>query len=250
MRKNKEAEVDRSALRSGLASYKEDLIESEEVYRGRHADLHVLLKELREEIQALRGLLEENRYKIEKKIGMLTESEARRQEAWKNLDKSVQSSLDRIVRLEQYLGMGPSEKLVSAEPGHNGGDKKSQDSPYALYASAKQYFDQGEYEPARELFQAILKKYPKSKNADNAQFWLGEIYYLEKWYEKAILEYQKVLENYPKGEKVTSALLKQGLAFFNLGDKANARLILKELVRKHPDSNQAKIAKKKLTTLK
>jgi len=85
--------------------------------------------------------------------------------------------------------------------------------------------------------------------ADNAQFWIGEIYYNQKWYEKAILEYQKVIENYPNGNKVQSALLKQGFSFFNLGDKANARLIFTELIKKYPKSNEAEIAKKKLKGL-
>jgi TolA-binding protein len=58
-----------------------------------------------------------------------------------------------------------------------------------------------------------LKRFPKSDNADNAQFWIGEIYYRQKWYETAILEYQKVIENYPKGNKVQASLLKQGFAF-------------------------------------
>ncbi|MBW2198143.1 MAG: tetratricopeptide repeat protein, partial [Deltaproteobacteria bacterium] len=88
-----------------------------------------------------------------------------------------------------------------------------------------------------------------SKNADNAQFWIGEIYYHEKWYEKAILEYQKVIEKYPKGNKVQASLLKQGFAFLNLGDKSNARLILSELIKKYPKSNEAKIAKRKLKGL-
>ncbi|MCP4371246.1 MAG: tol-pal system protein YbgF, partial [Deltaproteobacteria bacterium] len=92
----------------------------------------------------------------------------------------------------------------------------------------------------------LLDRYPKSKSADNAQFWIGEIYYREKWYEKAILEYQKVIENYPKGNKDQASLLKQGFAFYNLKDKPNSRLIFKELIKKFPGSNEAKIAKKKL----
>jgi tol-pal system protein YbgF len=94
-----------------------------------------------------------------------------------------------------------------------------------------------------------LKRYPKSDNADNAQFWIGEIYYRQKWYETAILEYQKVIENYPKGNKVQASLLKQGFAFFNLEDTANARLILMELVRKYPKSNEAVIAREKLKAM-
>jgi TolA-binding protein len=59
-----------------------------------------------------------------------------------------------------------------------------------------------------------------------------------------------VIENYPKGNKVPASLLKQGFAFLNLGDKANARIILQELIRKYPQTNEAKIAKDKLDELK
>ena len=43
-----------------------------------------------------------------------------------------------------------------------------------------------------------------------------------------------------------AALLKQGYAFANLGEKGNARLILKELIRKYPGTSEAKIAAEKL----
>ena len=46
-----------------------------------------------------------------------------------------------------------------------------------------------------------------------------------------------------------AALLKQGLSFKQLGEKANARLILNELIRKYPKSKEAAIARKKLETL-
>ncbi|MBU0768749.1 MAG: tol-pal system protein YbgF, partial [Proteobacteria bacterium] len=111
--------------------------------------------------------------------------------------------------------------------------------PENLYRSVKKLYDQGDLKTAREGFQKLLKEFPKSKNADNAQFWIGESYYREKWYEKAILEYQKVIEKYPKGDKVTASLLKQGFAFFNLEDKSNAHLVLSELIEKYPESNEA-----------
>jgi TolA-binding protein len=79
---------------------------------------------------------------------------------------------------------------------------------------------------------------------------VGETYYREKWFEKAILEYQKVVEKYPTGNKLPAALLKQGFAFSNLGDNANARLILESLIQKYPDSNEAGIAAKKLQGMK
>ena len=237
---SKQAEADRSALRAELARYHEEQV-------NKYADLHALMNDLRDDVQGLRGQLEESGYDAQQRA----KSDARRQKQWEKVEKQLQSSLDRIIRLEAYLGMEPSEKLLPSEAAAtepHAEKPTTEQTPDGLYAAAKQRFDRGEYEDARQLFQTLLEQHPQSDNADNAQFWIGEIYYHEKWYEKAILEYQKVIENYPKGNKVRSALLKQGLAFSNLGDGDNAKLILKELVRKYPNSKEASMAEKKLKT--
>jgi len=241
------AEADRASLRSEVKRYHEDQLKSDQASRNRHAELHALINDLRDEMRKLRGGLEKGQYDAQKMIADLAEAH------WKSLERTFQNNQDRIVRIEQYLGMEPSEKLVASDTEQDEGAKgklEVEETHEELYARAKQLFDKGEYENAREVFRSFLKQHPKSKRGDNAQFWLGEIYYREKWYEKAILEYQKVIENYPKGNKTPSALLKQGFSFLNLDDKANARLILKELIRKFPDSNEANVAKNKLKTLK
>ncbi|RLB89027.1 MAG: tol-pal system protein YbgF [Deltaproteobacteria bacterium] len=251
-RQEKTARTDRDALRSDIQSYREEQLKADEAYRIRHAELHSLMEDLREEIADLRGQIENSRYDMRRRTETLALSQEKNEQRLKALEESLRRGLDRIIQLEQYLGMEPSGKVDYAEatpPGLEKGKTKLRKTPDELYTEAKQQLDSGKYESARELFLAFLKQYPKSENADNAQFWIGEIYYREKWYEKAILEYQKVIENYPKGNKIRSALLKQGFAFFNLGDKTNARLILKELVRKYPRSNEAKIARKKLKVL-
>ena len=230
-----------NALEAQVAAQMDRQAQTGDTLRNKQADLGSLLNRIRDELKELRGRLEENEYRT-----------ARQSETWENTEaemkNDVSGSLDRIVRLEQYLSMEPSEKLqpeINGQDGQTNG-AEAPDTPDALYLKAKEQFDKGKYEVARNLFERFLERYGESEKADNAQFWIGEIYYREKWYEKAILEYQKVIETYPKGNKVRSALLKQGLAFLNLGDEDNARLILKELVRKHPDSSEAKIAAERL----
>jgi len=248
---NREAAADRDALRSEIKQCRQAQAQSDEVYGTKHAELHALMKDLREESQEIGGRLEENRHEVQQGLAGLAEWKAKQEDQSNGLAREAQSNLDRIVRLEQYLGLEPSEKLAASEPEETKPGKKDagdNQTPDDLYTGAKQKFDQGAYEDARLLFQAFLEEYPKSDKADSARFWVGEIYYRDKWYEKAILEYQRVIEDHPKGNKVPSALLKQGFAFSNLGDTDNAKLILKELVRKHPDSNEARIAQKKLKT--
>jgi tol-pal system protein YbgF len=119
-----------------------------------------------------------------------------------------------------------------------------------LYRDAYETFHKGDLEGARRKFEAFLKQYPNTELSDNAQFWIGETYFLKKDYEKAILEYEKAIVKYPEGDKIPAALFKQALSFLELGDKTNAKNLLKRVIEKYPHSDQAGIAKKKLETIK
>lgn len=217
--------------------------------RGQSAGLYAQIEELREEIRILNGKLEEMEYalKVQQKANKAVENSS--QSTSNRLTDLSAKQEERIARLERYLNLDSPGKTAEIAP------TKTSDSPIGvqkelteeeIYMLGKQALDQGDSDTAGKRFQEFIQRYPKSENADNAQFWIGEIYYREKWYEKAILEYQKVIENYPEGNKVPAALLKQGLAFANLGDQSNSRIILEELVRKYPNSNEAKIAGDKL----
>jgi tol-pal system protein YbgF len=235
-------------LESQLKAQKQD----NQNLRNKFAEQNALIESFRQEIQMLSGRLEETEYVLKQKLQTSEDSYEKKEIRLDRIDQTANSNKDRIARIEQYLNFESTEPDLKAKQGA-GIKPQSQDeqklSEEGIYRTAKQAFDQGDFELARERFQKLIKTYPKSNNADNAQFWIGEIYYQEKWYEKAILEYQKVIENYPNGNKVQSSLLKQGFSFFNLGDKANARLIFTELIKKYPKSNEAEIARKKLKGL-
>jgi tol-pal system protein YbgF len=235
-------------LESQLKAQKQD----NQNLRNKFAEQNALIESFRQEIQMLSGRLEETEYTLKQKMQTSQDSYEKKEIRLDRIDQTASSNKDRIARIEQYLNFESAEPDLKARQGA-GIKTQSQDeqrlSEGGIYQTAKQAFDQGDFELARERFQKLIDTYPKSTMADNAQFWIGEIYYNEKWYEKAILEYQKVIENYPNGNKVQSSLLKQGFSFFNLGDKANARLIFTELIKKYPKSNEAEIAKKKLKAL-
>ncbi|RLA98098.1 MAG: tol-pal system protein YbgF [Deltaproteobacteria bacterium] len=122
-------------------------------------------------------------------------------------------------------------------------------TPEQEYKRAFQLFNNGKYEEARQAFEEFLKKYPDSKLAGNAQFWIGECYYKQKNYQEAINAYQIVLDKYPNGNKIKDSMLKQGMAFANIGDTTAARILFSRLIKNFPDSNQAMIAKKKMEKL-
>lgn len=241
-----ELELDR--LRSKNMEQEQDLTQKNKNLRSQSASLRAQLDEIRSAIQQLNGQLESVEFQIRKNQQTLTAADQQALAATEAMRALILKNEQRIQNLEGYLnlekGTAGAAKTPSV-PKAGQMDPKTM-SATQLYDAAKAAFDKGDFDLARDRFQQLLKRYPNTPNADNAQFWIGEIYYREKWYEKAILEYQKVIENYPKGNKVKDALLKQGYSFFNMGDNSSARLILKELIKKYPNSNQAGIAKQKL----
>lgn len=243
----KEIEQNRVYLSTKISEFERNLGDEDMQLRTEYAKLNAGIEAIKDDLQLLRGRLEESEFMMQERL-----------KAGENTEKGTQILLDKLsinlnqmeIRLryiEQYLNLEPAGSLAVPKKSSQKADKTLTDQE--RYVAAKQAFDQGDFETARSAFELIIKDFPKSEHADNAQFWIGEIYYREKWYEKAILEYQKVIENYPKGNKVPASLLKQGFAFISLGDKANSRLILKELSQKYPKTNEGKIALQKLKEL-
>ena len=237
-------EKDSEALGQELSESKTRLEKENQRIRGQYAGINAQIVELQDELQGVRGNLEETDYMVRQRMDASEELGREIQVRFDKMAVSLEKMEGRIQYIEQYLTLEPGHAQVPPSAAIGTDKKKLSDTD--LYTSAKQAFDQGDFETAKKGFNQIITEYPKSEHADNAQFWIGEIYYREKWYEKAILEYQKVIENYPKGNKVPASLLKQGFAFLSLGDKANARLILNELAKKYPKTNEGKIAAQKL----
>ena len=244
-----DSELKNKKLEAKLDEYRKSNEQYDKELRSRTAGQNADIDQLQDEIRTLQGKLEETDYLLKQKMQAFEASNEQREKKLETLDKTTNLNKDRIARLEQYLNFdsATSDQGKKSVPRTTSGKQsKHKVTEEDAYRFAKQAYDKGDFNAAREKFQKFIKEYPKSRNVDNAQFWIGETYYREKWYEKAILEYQKVIEKYPKGNKVTASLLKQGFAFLNLGDKVNSRLILSELIKKYPKSNEAKIAERKL----
>jgi tol-pal system protein YbgF len=219
------------ATREDLSSLGADRDEKYQSFSDYKAEMRAEFQQFKRELQLLGGRVDEGDHRLSQHIADMT------------------ARLDaydlRLAKVEKYLDVrSAGGGTVAGAAAPEGNTKQSED--IALYAQGKKAFDNEDYGGARSAFESLLKKFPQSDQADNAQFWIGETYYRENWYEKAILEYQKVIENYPKGNKVSAALLKQGMAFIELGDKENAQLIFKDLIDRFPRSTESKIAAQKL----
>jgi tol-pal system protein YbgF len=220
------------------------------------------MDQLKEEMRFLNGRLDENSHLLKRSI----EGDTMEGAGVSELREKMTRLELRIDRISTYLGLEPmirpSGKNISTTPVTTAQIRKpatpiTQPEPevkippdQTLYDVNMDIYRKGKYEEAIIGFKNFQKKYPKSKLADNAAFWIGESYMDLQQYEQAILAFQKVIKKYPRGNKVPNATLRQALAFYELNDKTSAKLLLRKLIKKYPKSNEAKIARNKLKTIK
>jgi len=105
------------------------------------------------------------------------------------------------------------------------------------------------YPEAIKAFQAFLKKYPNSKLAGNAQYWLAEAYYVSQKNTEALLEFSKVMQLYPTSSKVPGAMLKTGYLHHSAGRIVEARDMLNKIISHYPKSSEAALAKQRLSRI-
>lgn len=209
---------------------------------------------MREDVAFRIRILEEKTKSFEEKQKAQEERNRIQDERSRTQEERMRALEDRLkgldTRIEQ-LASRPPEPEKTALPKETPPEGKGPLTVAgSLYKDAYETFQKGDMEGARRKLEAFLKQYPNTELSDNAQFWIAETYYQRKDFEKAILEYEKVIVKFPEGDKVPSALFKQALAFLELGDKTNARGLLRRVIEKYPHSEQAELAKKRLDTLK
>lgn len=118
------------------------------------------------------------------------------------------------------------------------------------YRMALALVEQKNCDEAIPRLRSYLRKHPDTGLSDNAQYWIGECYYAQRDFNNAILAFYDVTRRYPKGDKVCAAMLKQGFAFAELGDAADARIVLERLIQTHPDCDEVSRARAKLSGLR
>jgi tol-pal system protein YbgF len=223
------------------------------------------LENLQSEIRILSTGIEEYKDYLKgpsKEIGRVKEDVEVRlkilEERRKNLEERNRAQEEKIREMEDHLkGVEGKMKQAELEKLSSAKEKEALSEPKGLsagmgdlYKDAYEAFQRGDFEGARRKFEIFLKQYPNADLSGNAQFWIGETYYQKKDFEKAILEYEKAITKYPESGKISAALFKQALAFLELGDKTNARNLLRKVIERFPNSEQAEMAKKKLEAMK
>jgi len=285
-------ERDRTQQRRELAGRLEQLdsrlSQPESEIRRELAQTTATNQEMRQELQTLRGQVEELQYRAQSGSGTsaemgdilankVAETETRLFALEQRVDPQLSarysapaaetSALSSPSSIGSESSGGNAPALARDVPVHE--DKSLNPPPpqpptttseavtqpsdaaaHRLYERAKQEHDAKNYEVAAVLFKQFVREYPQNSLAGNSQYWLGETFYAQRQYEAAIVAFDEVIQKYGDNAKVPASILKQGYAFEALDDSRNARFFLEQVQRRFPDSEEAKQAEAKLKTLK
>jgi len=248
-------EREQRRLRSDVGTMQTDI----DAARTSLADARANMQQMQRDISAIRERIDETRVQVGRQIGQTSRDGDQRV---KNLearlikleeDAKAQAELLKTRESEIQQLKDAAQNAQTVQPttpdGYAEAALAESDGLRRDFESGWRLFERKEYRLAVNRFKEFLKKYPKSRIAANAQYWVGESHFALKEYDKAIVEFDEVRRRYPQSEKVPAALLRQGFAFAELGEKLNARLVLQDVVEKYPQSPESLRAKQKLKAL-
>ncbi|MBI5641544.1 MAG: tol-pal system protein YbgF [Nitrospirae bacterium] len=236
--------------------------------RENQAELNSRLSELSSGLRDMRGRFEEYKYFQEKTIKEAISERDILKSQIAGIEAQVRTLREKLTLLEEQGKAKEPAKETRPEMEKSSGNEKTEqakpetsdqeqpavkkdvpDDKAKSYESAYQSFRDKRYKESRERFEVFVKNFPNNDLTDNAQFWIAETYYAEKDFESAILAYETLLKKFTDSDKTASALLKQGLAFIEIGDNKTGKAILGKLLDRFPDSKDAQLAKKRLTEI-
>lgn len=205
------------------------------------------LEKAQAEIGRLQGRIEELEHTRRKEMSGLQsgrESELKSQEELRNrlaaLQESQNALFEEIKRLKEENLALSGERRSTGSPGA----KKKVISP--SFGAAVSAYKAKNYQAAAEQFRAFLDANPKSKNALDAHYYLGDILFQQKDYSSAVVEFGVVHERSPATTVGRRSTLKIAQSFKAMGKDKDAMAFAQLLVQSSPKSSEAAQARKLL----
>jgi tol-pal system protein YbgF len=234
-----------AALTEALKTVSAKLDEQNGANRKLFADQKLLIDGIASDLRVVREKADDNNVRL----GTLSQDlEALRQAALQNAAQAAPAGQPGGAPPGQPAAQPPAQPVT---PSPSGGAAPAVGlPPTQLYQEAWGDYMAARYDLAIQGFDTFLKAFPRSTQAPDAQFYIGESYFLGGKLDQAREAYTKVINNYQASPRVPEAYYKLGLTFERMGDKVHAREAFQTLIDRFPADNQSVIqAKQRLNRL-
>lgn len=197
---------------------------------GQLSQLFYQLQVLQQEIQTLRGQVEEQDYIIKR-------LQRDQKEQYLDLDKRV------VALYNNEPAPGPSASVPEAPRANStAGGNLSERQAYetAFDAMRRRQFDE-----SLVGFRQLIENYPNGQYTPNAYYWIGELHLAaQSEPEMARQSFMQVVSLYPDHQKAPDALYKLGVVYHSLGDTPTALDYLNKVQQQFPNTSAAGLAAK------
>lgn len=162
---------------------------------------------------------------------------------------AVNTKLDDVSNAIRTLQAPPPAPTTGAA---SGGTTPQQQIPAesaeSMWTNAFRDYSTGNSDLAMNEFNNIVKTYPGTDTAANAQYYIGYMYYNAKQYDDAVKAFD-VLLGFSENSKTQDALYYKAVSLQKAEHRNLAVDAYKEFLRKYPQSEHAAQAKKNLQTM-
>jgi len=230
---------------ASLFSYAAEPINAESL-RQSQGELLLQIEQLRQETQALRGLMEELSYQL----GQMSSDQKTR---YLDLDQrlgelvriqkeavatsSTQTSTPAIV--DPAATDGVSEAGVQASASSDVSDQDAYNTAFQLIRERK-------FEEALVAMESFIQAYPDSELILDARFWRGQVFDVLGRDEDAIEAFKSLTLVAPDYRRILQVKVKLGKLLIKNQDVMNGRKILQEVITQAPESVEAGLASREL----
>ena len=225
---------------ASLFTYAEEPYSAESL-RQSQGELLLQIEQLRQETQALRGLMEE----LSHQLGQMSADQKTR---YLDLDER----LGELVRIQKdAVVVNPSQPNPSAV---RGGFEPSPAAPVSVpeisdqdaYNAAFEMIRERKFDEALVALDSFVKVYPDSELVLDARFWRGQVFDVLGRDQEAIETFKSLTLAAPDYRRILQVKVKLGKLLIKNQDVINGRKILQEVITQSPESVEAGLASREL----
>ena len=201
------------------------------------SQMYQQMQQLQREVMELRGVVEEQGYRIRK-------LEKQRIEDYQNLDRRLQEqgaggAAPRPVQESKAPSSAAAETAAVAAGGAAGAAaaKSGGSSEREAYQAAFQLLKQQDFKRAEQAFSRFVADYPNGRYSANAYYWLGELYLTGNNLSQARDTFRILVSRYPSFRKTPESSFKLAKIYHQLGDATAAETLLTRIAADYRTSS-------------
>lgn len=227
---------------ASLFSYAEEPFSAESL-RQSQAELLLQIDQLRQETQALRGLMEELSYQLSQ---MSSDQKTRYLDLDQRLGELVRIQKDAVTAQSTQMTPGSGSAIDGSDGSVANQNQTPEISDQDAYDAAFQLIRERQFEAALSAMESFVETYPDSDLVLDARFWRGQVFDVLGRDQEAIEAFKSLTLVAPDYRRILQVKVKLGKLLIKNQDVMNGRKILQEVITQAPESVEAGLASREL----